>query len=228
MLNELRVQYAHRHQSRTTNDLSGTGPAITISGVANFGGPYQGAQDAEFDFKQNIWQVIDNFTCPAGQPQLQDRASTCSSWSDARATTPRLAYTFSSIDTYLAAKQRRQPARLLDVPAVPRADRLRDEHVALQRFVQDDWRDHADVQGALRRCATTSTTIPRAIPSAPFEYSRELQRRPNNFGPAPRRGLVARPDKDGAAREHGHHVRPAAAGGLRERGPVERRAAATR
>ena len=41
-LNELRVQYAGRDQSRVTNDLSGTGPAIVVSGAANFGGPFSG------------------------------------------------------------------------------------------------------------------------------------------------------------------------------------------
>ena len=38
-LNELRVQYARRHQFRTPSDTAVDGPAITVSGVANFGGP---------------------------------------------------------------------------------------------------------------------------------------------------------------------------------------------
>src|SRR5204862_85467 len=33
-LNELRFQYAHRHQQSVANSDSGTGPAVTISGVA--------------------------------------------------------------------------------------------------------------------------------------------------------------------------------------------------
>ena len=37
MLNELRVQYARRHQFRTQG-ISVTGPAITVQGSANFGG----------------------------------------------------------------------------------------------------------------------------------------------------------------------------------------------
>ncbi len=63
-LNELRVQYAHRHQSSVANSDSGTGPAILISGVAGFGGPVSatGQGNAGFDFQQNMTQVIDNFT----------------------------------------------------------------------------------------------------------------------------------------------------------------------
>lgn len=53
-LNEVRVQFARRHQFRVTNGLSGTGPAITINGVANFGAPVASDQDAGFDFRQGI------------------------------------------------------------------------------------------------------------------------------------------------------------------------------
>src|SRR5207244_1317445 len=64
-LNELRFQYAHRHQSSVANSDSGTGPAIRISNPAiGFGGPWAGTGqgNAGFDFKQNITQAIDNFT----------------------------------------------------------------------------------------------------------------------------------------------------------------------
>jgi hypothetical protein len=41
-LNEFRVQYAHRHQSTVRNSDSGTGPAVSFSGIANFGSPLSG------------------------------------------------------------------------------------------------------------------------------------------------------------------------------------------
>src|SRR5204863_4772433 len=42
-LNELRFQYAHRHQSSIANADSGTGPAISIASPAiSFGGPWAG------------------------------------------------------------------------------------------------------------------------------------------------------------------------------------------
>ena len=39
LLNEFRFQYATRAQSRVPNALSGTGPAVNITGVASIGGP---------------------------------------------------------------------------------------------------------------------------------------------------------------------------------------------
>ena len=67
-LNELRVQYARRHQFRTLADTAADGPAITVSGVANFGGPRIGdANSVGFDFNQGIWQVIDNMTWLRGK-----------------------------------------------------------------------------------------------------------------------------------------------------------------
>src|SRR4029078_9080669 len=42
-LNELRFQYAHRHQSSQASGYSGTGPAVTISNPAiSFGAPISG------------------------------------------------------------------------------------------------------------------------------------------------------------------------------------------
>ncbi len=74
-LNELRVQYAHRHQSSVGNADSGTGPSVAIAGVAGFGAPVSGTGqgNAGFDFKQNITQVVDNFTYLAFLAQLQVR-----------------------------------------------------------------------------------------------------------------------------------------------------------
>src|SRR5215831_18351622 len=56
-LNEVRFQYAHRHQSSVANADSGTGPAISITAPAiGFGGPWSntGQGNAGFDFKQDI------------------------------------------------------------------------------------------------------------------------------------------------------------------------------
>src|SRR5258708_27790466 len=53
MLNELRLQYAHRHQSSVANADSATGPAITINSPRiDFGGPWSatGQGNAGFDF----------------------------------------------------------------------------------------------------------------------------------------------------------------------------------
>ena len=73
MVNELRVQYATRAQSRVPNALSGTGPAIRISGVANFGGPIAG--DHGLRLRLHAERVSDQrqHDAPARQPRLQSR-----------------------------------------------------------------------------------------------------------------------------------------------------------
>ena len=137
MLNELRVQYAHRHQGRARNDLSGSGPAITISGVANFGGPI-GAQDAGFDFKQGIFQVVDNFTYIRGNHSfkvgfdlqfVQDTAP------------PRRAGLHVLVRRHLpGGRSGRQPVRLLDLRAVLRPTDFEMSTRSSALFAQDDWR----------------------------------------------------------------------------------------
>jgi hypothetical protein len=61
-LNEFRIQYATRSQSRVPGSQAGSGPAIRIPSVANFGGPIAGNADAGFGFTENIFQTIDNVT----------------------------------------------------------------------------------------------------------------------------------------------------------------------
>src|SRR5262245_59665137 len=62
-LNEFRLQFARRHQFRTPSSTAASGPALIVSGVADFGGPRVGDSNSiGFDFNQKIWQVIDNYT----------------------------------------------------------------------------------------------------------------------------------------------------------------------
>lgn len=181
MLNEVRVQYAHRHQSRATNGLSGTGPARTITGVANFGGPYQAAQDADFDFKQNIWQVIDNFTVLKGNHSLKTGFD-LQFVDDFRATTPRLAYTFANIDNYLAAKNGTNPYAYSTFLQFLGPTTFDMNTSLFSAFIQDDWRITPSVK-MLYGLRYDLYNYPEGDPNAPFEYSRSFNVDRNNFGP---------------------------------------------
>jgi hypothetical protein len=181
MLNELRVQFAHRHQSRTTNALSGTGPALTISGVANFGGPYQGAQDADFDFKQNIWQVVDNFTWLVGDHSIKTGFD-LQFVGDSRATTPRLAYTFSNIDNYLAAKSGSNTRAYSTFLQFLGPTDFEMDTSLVSAFVQDDWRITPTFK-MLYGVRYDLYSYPDGDPNAPFEYSRGFSVDRNNIGP---------------------------------------------
>ena len=108
-LNELRVQYARRHQFRTLADSAADGPAITVSGVANFGGPRIGdGNSVGFDFNQGIWQVIDNMTWLRGKHSFKAGID-AQFIADDRVKGERFLYTFPNSATYLAAKSGAAP-----------------------------------------------------------------------------------------------------------------------
>jgi len=103
-LNELRVQYARRHQFRTLADSAAAGPAITVTGVANFGGPRIGdTNSVGFDFNQGIWQVIDNLTWIRGKHGFKVGID-AQFITDDRVRGERFLYTFPTSDAYLGAR----------------------------------------------------------------------------------------------------------------------------
>lgn len=180
-LNEFRVQFANRHQRRATNELSGDGPAIRINGVANFGGPIAAASDAGFDFKQDIWQTIENFT------YLRDNHSYKFGFDaqfirDERTSTLFQFYTFANVDNYLSAASGANPfaynnfAQLFGEPSFGMSSRL------YSFFVQDDWR-LTPVLKLLYGVRYDLYDYPQGDPNAPFEFSRDFTIDKNNFGP---------------------------------------------
>jgi hypothetical protein len=180
-LNEVRVQYARRHQFRVTNALSGTGPAITISGLANFGAPVASDQDAGFDFRQGIWQVVENFTWMRGNHSFKFGGD-AQFVHDERVTAPIFYYTFATQDAYLAAKNGTSPfgystfRQFIGVPNFTMNTRL------YSLFAQDDWRLTPDVK-ILYGVRYDLYDLPNADPGAPFSSSRSFTVDKNNVGP---------------------------------------------
>jgi len=110
-LNELRVQFARRHQFRTIGQAV-AGPAITVTGVAQFGGPRIGdSNSVGFDFSQKIWQVVDNYTVIAGSHAVKSGID-AQLIGDDRIAGENFQYTFSTTAAYLAAKKRSEPLRV--------------------------------------------------------------------------------------------------------------------
>ncbi|MEO8359576.1 MAG: carboxypeptidase regulatory-like domain-containing protein [Vicinamibacteria bacterium] len=109
-LNELRVQYAVRDQSRTASDSAATGPAINITGAQaiNFGTPLDGAQSAGFIFNTKIFQIVNNFSWTVGKHSMKAGID-FQNISDTRQNTLRAQYTFTSVAAYLAAKNGSAP-----------------------------------------------------------------------------------------------------------------------
>ena len=192
-LNEFRVQFANRHQSRTANDLSGTGAArINISAVANFGAPNAGTADAGFDFKQNIWQVIDNFTLIRGSHSYK-LGFDGQFIHDGRTASLFTVYNFPTIDAYLAAKSGANPfaystfTQLLGNPEFTMDTKL------YSFFVQDDWRMTPDFK-MLYGIRYDLYDYPAADQNSPFVYNQDYKTDTNNWGP--RLGVAWTPFED--------------------------------
>ena len=180
-LNELRFQFARRHQSRTASDGAGTGPAVFVSGVANFGGPIATVSDAGFDFSQKIWQVIDNFTVLRGRHSFKVGGD-FQYVDDFRRNNLFQLYTFPTVDAYLSAKSGTTPRSYSTFQQLVGDPEVSYNSTFLSLFVQDDVRvnDRLKVLFGLRY---DLFKIPDARPFPANPASSEFKVDKNNFAP---------------------------------------------
>src|SRR5690349_6826744 len=137
-LNELRVQYARRHQFRTQG-VSVEGPAITVSSVAQFGGARLGdTNSVGFDFNQGITQVIDNLSWIRGRHAL--KAGIDAQWiADRRTRGEQFVYTFPTTAAYLAARSGANPYGYSTLQQIFGNRNAEYSSGFYGLFVQDDW-----------------------------------------------------------------------------------------
>ncbi|MFA5909068.1 MAG: TonB-dependent receptor [Vicinamibacterales bacterium] len=186
MLNELRVQYATRAQSRAANKESGTGPAINVTGVANFGGSVASTQDVGFGFTQNVAQVNNSTTLMRGSHAFK-AGFDLQFVADTRTAAPAQLYTFPNAAAYLAA---RDGSNRLGYTSFTQYFGLPDlEYNTAQYglFVQDDWRVSSDFK-ILYGVRYDLYGVPDGDANAPLTTSRKFPTSNNNF--APRLGAV--------------------------------------
>ena len=183
VLNELRVQYAHRHQSSTANDDSGPGPFVRVTGIAEFGGPFgtTGQGGAGFDFKQNITQVINNTTLLRGTHSYKAGID-AQFVHDERTSAPLLSYTFPSIAAYNAAASGAGAFGYSNFSQVFGELGFDMDTQIYGAFVQDDWQLTPDVK-LLYGVRYDLYRAPSGVENAPFEQNRSFNTDPNNFGP---------------------------------------------
>jgi hypothetical protein len=184
-LNELRLQYARRHQFRTASENAGACPAINVGGIANFGCPLDGTQSLGFDFNQKIWQLSDNFTWLRGRHSVK-AGFDLQFVGDERVNTLRQIYTFPSVDAYIAARDgvnRFSYTNLVQDLGDPAVSYDTGFHGV---FVQDDFRVSPSFK-LLFGLRYDLFKIPDARPFAANPLSQKFKVDKNNF--APRVGL---------------------------------------
>ncbi|HET7746136.1 MAG TPA: TonB-dependent receptor [Vicinamibacteria bacterium] len=191
-LNELRVQYARRHQFRTASEGSGTGPAIRVSGVANFGGPIAGVSDAGFDFNQEIWQLIDNFTWLRGRHSFK-AGFDVQKIDDFRRNVLFQLYTFPNAQAYLDARSGTNRRSYTNFQQLIGDPEVAYDSTFLSFFVQDDLRVTPRLK-VLFGLRYDLFQVPEARPFGANPHSREFRVDRNNIGP--RVGLAWTLDAD--------------------------------
>jgi hypothetical protein len=182
-LNEFRFQYAHRHQGSIANADSGAGPAVTITGIAGFGAPVAatGQGNAGFDFKQNITQVIDNFTYIRAAHSYKFGFD----WQhiyDERTNAPQFVYTFPTVAAYLAAKAGTSPFGYTNMSQITGNLSFNMTTNVFSGFVQDDWQIAPSVK-VLYGVRYDLYKYPQGIADAPLAQTHEFNIDKNNFGP---------------------------------------------
>jgi len=182
-LNEARMQFAHRHQSSSANSDSGTGPAITVTGIAGFGSPIGGTGqgNAGFDFKQNITQVIDNFTYIRSAHSYKFGFD----WQhiyDERTNAPQFVFNFPSVATYLAAKNGTTPFGYSTMTDITGSLGFNMATNIASFFVQDDWQIAPTVK-ILYGLRYDLYKDPQGLSDAPLAQTQSFNTDRNNWGP---------------------------------------------
>ena len=183
LLNEFRVQYAHRHQSSVANSDSGAGPAVLISGVIGFGGPWSatGQGNAGFDFKQNITEVIDNVTYVKGAHSFKTGVD----WQhiyDERVAAPQFLYTFPTVASYLAAKNGTNLYGYSVVSQLTGDSSFNMSTNVVSLFAQDDWQVRPSVK-LLYGVRYDLYLYPSGLATAPLTQTQSFNIDKNNFAP---------------------------------------------
>jgi hypothetical protein len=168
LVNETRVQYTHSRLSAPVNDL--TGPAVNISGVANFGTAGSSPTARDID----LYELVNNVSAQRGAHSI--KAGVDFLYNDINIVFPGLQqgqYTFSSLANFLAA-------RYVNFQQAfgPAAQPQTNPNIGL--YLQDEWR------------LTPSLTINAGIRYDLQFLARPIQTDTNNV--APRIGLAWVPD----------------------------------
>ncbi|TAK17721.1 MAG: hypothetical protein EPO35_02585 [Acidobacteria bacterium] len=181
-LNELRVQYARRHQFRTAGAGSADGPAIVVSGAANFGGPRSGGgNDLGFDFNQGIWQVIDNYSVLRGRHAFKAGID-AQFIADTRVPGDLFQYTFPTVDAYLAAKNGTNRFGYTSLQQRFGAVNTEYNSAFYGAFIQDDWQVTPSLK-VLYGLRYDVFDVPSARPFAANKYSQNFTIDKNNIAP---------------------------------------------
>jgi hypothetical protein len=181
-VNELRFQVPFRRQSQNRFEATGSGPAIAIPGVANFGN----SLDVGFRFEEATPEVNENFSYNLANHALKVGGS-IRAIRDTQVQATAALYTFPNIAAYVAARDglnTRTYASFIQTVGEPS---LQYNSLFSGFYAQDTWKPRANITmtyGVRYDVYRPSS----ANKNSPFEYSRRFRTDKNNV--APRLGIA--------------------------------------
>ena len=169
-VNELRFQVPLRTQSQNRFEATGSGPAITIPGVANFGNSI----DVGFRYKEMTPEVSENFSYHLARHALKFGGSV-RSIRDTQVQATAAAYVFPSTTAYLAARDGLNPRAYASFIQTIGEPSIKYNSLFGGLYAQDTWKPRANITltYGLRYDVYRP---PEANADAPFEYSRSFGR----------------------------------------------------
>ncbi len=182
-VNEFRFQTPYRSQRQDRQEgVTGTGPAITIPGVANFGN----SLNTGFVFEEMTPEFTDNFSWTRGSHAIKLGGS-MRAIRDTQVQQTSANYTFPSVAAYLAAKSGSAPrgytnfAQTLGDPAISY------NSLFSGLYAQDSWKPRSNIT-LTYGVRYDVYTPPNANAASPFPFSKSFRTDKNNF--APRLGIA--------------------------------------
>jgi hypothetical protein len=181
-VNELRFQFPLRTQSQERFEATGSGPAITIPGVANFGN----SLDVGFRYEETTPEVSENFSYNLAKHALKVGGS-IRAIRDTQVQPTAALYTFPSIAAYLAARDRLNPRSYVSFIQTVGEPSMGYNSLFTGLYAQDICKPRANITVTYGMRYDVYRP-PEADASAPFEYSRNFRTDKNNL--APRLGVA--------------------------------------
>ncbi len=177
LINEFRFSWPYRQNRHFAGKLTGPGPAITISGVANFNGPV-GAGDRFVEkipnFNENLTWVHSKHSFKFGGAWQQNV--------DLQRSTTFTQYTFANIPAYLSAKSGATPRSYNTVSVSNGGAGVGYHSVFFSLYGQDSWQITPKLM-MIYGLRYDKFAPPNADPNAPFTFSRKFNSPGANFGP---------------------------------------------
>ena len=176
-VNELRVQIPNRAQEQQRFEATGTGPAITIPGVALFGNSLA----VGFNYQETTPEVTENFSYNLDQHALKFGGAV-RSIRDTQIQNTSANYTFPSIAAFLAAKSGAAPRGYTNFVQTVGEPSINYNSLFTSLYGQDAWkpRSNVTISYGLRYDVYRP---PSANSNSPFASSKSFRTDKNNFAP---------------------------------------------